>query len=182
MKVLIFIILLKFVLSDSDRSNEIFSTKKFQKTQTEEDEFINWKKVQKKSYTTKESEENAADNYVMTKRKVEAFNAKSNETYKQDVQNYADQNPNELLKKKAGMKIPKNMQTTQKYTTRQPKHVGKVAFTKSTQKTIKNSARKIPDKINYTNSMLEVKDQQNCASCYVNLNHKYFFHLFMTLF
>jgi hypothetical protein len=165
MKVLIFIIFINFA-STEDSFQEVSSNKKVQKSISEEEDFKNWKKVQSKSYSTKQDEEDAADNYVMTKRKVEAFNKRTNESYKQDVQNYADQNPNDLLKKKAGLKIPENFKTTPKYTTLKPKHVGSVTR-RTTKKNIKNSVGKIPDQVNYTKSFLNAKDQLNCASCYV---------------
>lgn len=165
---LIFAISLNLTLSndESEVFNQNFNEKKVQKSQDEEEDFQNWKKVQMKSYTTNEEEENAADNYVMTKRKVEAFNKRTNESYKQDVQNYADQNPNDLLKRKAGFKMPDYGSTSSKYTTKKSKHVG-AAGRRPIKKFIHNTAIKIPDKVNYTNDMLTVKDQLNCASCYV---------------
>lgn len=73
MKVLIFVILLKFALPEEESFKEISNEKRVQASKADDEDFKNWKKVQSKSYTSKNEEENAADNYVRAKRKVEAF-------------------------------------------------------------------------------------------------------------
>lgn len=50
-------------------------------------------------------EERAADFFVIQKRKIDEFNSRSNETYKMDLLDYADQDPFELFESLGGFKM-----------------------------------------------------------------------------
>jgi hypothetical protein len=169
----ILILLLTLLNAEENSSSEQNLARiKVEKSQDEKDDFKVWKKVQRKSYKNENDEENAVDNYVLAKRRVAEFNLRKNETYKQDMQKYSDQNPKVLMKQKAGMKAPPNLKFNSIYTTLKPKHVG------TDEKSTTEINPLIPEKVNYTSRMQPVKDQLNCGSCYVS-HFNYFLYFIM---
>lgn len=165
---LILVLSLKSAPSKEQSSTEPSIKGKVQKSLAETEDFATWRRVQMISYSSQQEEANAADNYVLTRRRVQAFNMRTNETYIQDVQSYADQDPNNLLKNKAGMKFPEGFfTTTEMQTTSKPKRVGFVTSSLATTKKSVAMAIELPEKVNYAAELIEVKDQLNCASCYV---------------
>lgn len=64
----------------------------------------------KRKYKTKEQEDAAADNYIRAKRKVADFNSQKNVSFKMNVPDFADQDPEEFLDNVAGLSPPEEIE------------------------------------------------------------------------